>query len=141
MNRGKKGSVRMGLNVLAVAIGGGIGATLRYLVSYWFGIAGITSNFPWSTFVVNAVGCFAIGFMSVVFDGPMGKNLGTWRVFAITGMTGGFTTLSTFGLETINLFERGAFGYAAINFVANIGICFVGILIGRAVGRMVFHAV
>lgn len=128
-------------NVCAVALGGAFGATARYLVgvavSTWGPHASALSGFPLATFLANATGCFLIGVLSVVFasEGMQGKEL--WRLFAITGIMGGFTTFSTFSLETLTLFQDGAIGMAGVNVVASLVTCLAGVLAGRALASAV----
>lgn len=122
------------LNVLAVAGGGAIGAVCRYLVGVLVGRVGADAAFwgafPLSTFIANVLGCFVIGFLSVAFDGPLaGKDQA--RLFAITGIMGGFTTFSTFSLETVTLFQDGAWGMAALNVVLSLAACLAGVVLGR----------
>lgn len=127
-------------NVCVVAIGGAIGAAARYLatlaisqaasVAPWF-----AGPFPWATLLVNFAGCFVIGIFSVFFDEGAWRGAGAWRVFAITGILGGFTTFSTFGLETILLIERGALGTACLNAGASLTLCLAGVAAGRWCAR------
>ena len=122
------------VNILAVALGGALGAVGRYLVGVLVGSVGAEAAFwgvfPLSTFIANVVGCFAIGFLSVAFDGPfLGKDQA--RLFAITGIMGGFTTFSTFSLETVALFQDGAWGIAALNVALSLAACLAGVVLGR----------
>ena len=97
----RKGGVML-LNCLAVGCGGFIGSILRYLV----GNAMPTSSFPWATLAVNVVGSFALAAIAglvlrgIVPDGGLSLML---RV----GLCGGFTTMSTFSLEVVDLTSRG----------------------------------
>lgn len=129
------------VNIIAVAGGGAIGAVCRYLVGVLVGRVGADAAFwgafPLSTFLANVLGCFAIGFLSVAFDGPYaGKDQA--RLFAITGIMGGFTTFSTFSLETIALFQDGAWGMAALNVVLSLSACLFGVVLGRLAASAVF---
>ena len=135
-----KGSTML-VNILAVALGGALGAVGRYLVGVLVGSVGAEAAFwgvfPLSTFIANVVGCFAIGFLSVAFDGPfLGKDQA--RLFAITGIMGGFTTFSTFSLETVALFQDGAWGIAALNVALSLAACLAGVVLGRMVASAVF---
>ncbi len=127
-------------SILAVAGGGAVGATCRYILG--LGVARIGQSmsfwgsFPLSTFLANLIGCFAIGVLSVAFDGPYaGKDQA--RLFAITGVLGGFTTFSTFSLETVTLFQDGAWGLAALNVALSLTACFAGVVAGRMVASAV----
>lgn len=121
------------MKLLAIAIGGAAGSLLRYAVSTYthrFADAG----FPWGTLAVNLTGCFLIGFLWEVFDraaaGPEARAL------VFIGFLGGFTTFSSFGLETLNLMRDGEFKMAAINIaaqnVAGIALAAGGYLLARA---------
>ena len=88
------------MNVLAVGLGGAIGAVLRYLLGQ--AIPRLAGGFPLGTFCVNIVGCFAIG----VIVALAGRNSGI-DPRLVTGICGGFTTFSTFSLETVSLMDEG----------------------------------
>ena len=82
--------------LIAVAAGGAIGASLRYVVTLAFARGGSTA-FPWHTFGVNVIGAFALGLLMAVL--PEGEAAEQWRLFIGVGLLGGFTTFSTFGVE------------------------------------------
>jgi CrcB protein len=90
----------------AVVVGGGVGAFLRFAVGAWVVHHHPEAKFPWATLAVNWVGCLLIGLIyGWVEDRTMlGVSL---RYFLITGLLGGFTTFSAFGVETLYLFKRG----------------------------------
>ncbi|MBS1164083.1 MAG: crcB [Proteobacteria bacterium] len=100
------------ISVLLVAIGGAIGSVCRYLVGIGAGRL-LGPDFPYGTMTVNVVGSFVMGLfielLALKFDGsePL-------RLFVAVGILGGFTTLSSFSLDTIVLFERGAVATAAV---------------------------
>lgn len=123
----------------AVAAGGAIGATARYLVGFAApAIAAalhVPDGFPAATFAVNFVGCFTIGILSAAFDGGPWNGHSSWRLFAITGVLGGFTTFSTFGLETVELLENGSAAMAAANVSVSLVVCLAGVVAGRALGN------
>ncbi|MDF2572884.1 MAG: CrcB-like protein [Sporomusa sp.] len=121
------------LNILIVAIGGGIGAASRYLVSSWaaerFG-----SNFPYGTLFVNVAGCFIIGlFLALVNDKIIVKP--EWRLFVTTGFLGGLTTFSSFSYETIKLLQESDVSLALYNVIANCGIGFLATWVGMNCAR------
>ena len=92
--------------LLAVAVGGGIGATLRYiLANLWQ--SWTPSGFPLGTLIVNIAGCALIGFVTALLIGPLSQHREFLRLLLIVGVLGGFTTFSTFALDTIDLFEDG----------------------------------
>ncbi|MEU7576032.1 fluoride efflux transporter CrcB [Streptomyces sp. NPDC041068] len=95
-----------GLVLAAVALGGGIGASARYAASLlWPGVAG---GFPWTTLVVNAVGCAAIGVLMVlVAEARTARAHPLLRPFLGTGVLGGFTTFSTYAVDIERLVSAG----------------------------------
>jgi len=106
--------------LFAVALGGALGAVARYLVTLAAG-GFHTESFPLGTFIANMLGCLSIGILWSLFDRVQISN--EFRLFLFTGFLGGFTTLSTFARETVQLFKTGehiqAFSYLAVtNFFA-----------------------
>lgn len=106
------------MRLLFIALGGAVGALLRYAVS------GLTyrylgSNFPWGTLSVNLIGALVIGFLWGLSEGiAMSSH---FRTFAFIGVIGSFTTLSTYSLETFHLFRTGAWKGAVLNiFLTNV---------------------
>ncbi|MFK4541207.1 CrcB protein [Streptomyces tendae] len=90
--------------VAVVALGGGTGAAARYAASLWWPTP--SGGFPWTTFAVNAVGCAVIGvFMVVITEVRPAHRL--VRPFFGTGVLGGFTTFSTYAVDTRSLFADG----------------------------------
>lgn len=118
---------------LWIFLGGGVGAVLRYELGGWVQ-AHTGAAFPWGTFAVNALGCLAIGLLATWFDerGAGGLEL---RALLVTGVLGGFTTFSAFGLETWRLLESSAFLAAAGNAVGSVVVCVASVALGVALGR------
>lgn len=96
--------------VALVAAGGALGAVARYGVSS----AIPTKGFPWATLLVNLVGSLAIGYL--LLDSGMEHGA---RLFAVVGFLGGFTTLSTYSAETVDLWRSGHVPVAVANALAN----------------------
>lgn len=94
--------------VLAVAAGGILGATARWAVSTLL-VSSASDGFPWPTFVVNVVGCFAIGLASM----RVRRDTAAWA-FLATGVLGGFTTMSSFAVELKDLADDSGNGTAAL---------------------------
>jgi len=118
----------------AVAIGGSLGSVARYLVAVGAGRL-VGTAFPWGTLVINIVGSFLIGVFAESF--ALSWNVSqTVRVFLIVGICGGFTTFSTFSLDTIVLMQRGelvpAGAYIVASVVLSITALFGGLLLVRA---------
>jgi len=111
-------------NGILVFLGGGTGAVLRYLLSLV--IKSPASGFPSSTFWVNVIGCFIIGcIFSFLHTGNQSLKL-----LCIVGLLGGFTTFSSFGIETIRLFKLGdyrmAFFYISLSNICGLGAVYLG---------------
>lgn len=99
-------------DVLIVAAGGGLGSIGRYLLSGWVLHRTVNWQFPLGTFVVNVLGCLFVGVLGalVVKHDLLSAQV---RLFLFTGIAGGFTTFSAFGLETFYLLRKGEVGIAA----------------------------
>ena len=118
---------------LFVALGGAIGAALRYLTNVGaprlFGF-----GFPYGTLAVNIIGSAAMGVLVVVLAHKGGTR---FAPFLMTGVLGGFTTFSAFSLDAVTIYQRGevfaAAGYVLISVLAAIAALVIGMLIGRAV--------
>ncbi len=113
-------------DILLIALGGAIGAVLRFSV----GQVVNTEQFPWATFAVNILGTFFLALITFSFPGI---STGA-RLFLFTGFFGAFTTMSTFSLETVNLYFDGRIADAAFNFILNAGLCVIGAICGRYAG-------
>lgn len=116
-----------------VGCGGFIGAALRYICSQV--ISSIPAGaFPLATFVINMVGSFVMGILSVVLPAffPDSKEP---LLFATTGIVGGFTTLSTLGLETVGLLQESRYGMALGYAGGSLILCVIGVLAGRMLAR------
>jgi len=121
--------------VLYVALGGAIGAALRYLA----GLVAVRllghGGFPLAIITVNMIGSFLMGAFVVA---AAHKGLTHLSPFVMTGVLGGFTTFSAFSLETANLIERGAMGQAALYIVLSVGLSVGGLFLGLMAARGVF---
>lgn len=125
------------MHYLYIAVGGAVGAALRYLISGWtYAILG--TGFPWGTLVVNLIGSFLIGLLWQLFaDAAVSPNT---RILILTGGLGAFTTFSTFALESLNLFRDGDIELGLANVLVSnllgIALVFLGIIVGRLVGSL-----
>jgi fluoride exporter len=124
------------LMYLWVAIGGALGSISRYwfsgLIAERFG-----QSFPFGTLFVNVVGSFIIGLFATMtapdgrwMVGPSGRN------FFMTGVCGGYTTFSSFSLQTLNLAQDDEWLYAGGNIVLNVVFCLVGVWLGHIFGEI-----
>ena len=113
--------------VLQVALGGAIGASGRYLVGLFVGHNWGHYTFPLGVLVANIIGSFVMGAL-VVFLGQ--KELTHWNAFLATGMLGGFTTFSSFSLETWRLIDIGRVELAATYIGISVGVSLVALVCG-----------
>ncbi len=119
--------------MLAVGIGGAIGAVLRWAVGLW--LAGTWSAFPIGTLLVNCVGGLAIGFALVAFDRVPAEAL---RLLLVTGFLGGLTTFSAFSAESLVLVQRGQLALALVHTAAHVAGALGCAALGWKIGRFAF---
>ncbi len=121
------------MQALAIALGGALGALMRYWVSTavygWLG-----RGFPWGTLAVNVAGSLAMGVLYILLlerltTGP------EVRAFLLIGLLGAFTTFSTFSIETFNLIEQAEIGKALLNMAASVLACVLAAWAGVILGR------
>lgn len=118
------------LNCFCVGMGGFIGASARYLLSL-IPIQG-KSGFPWTTLFINAAGAFLIGCISA-FAAKIGIGSSSLILFLKTGVCGGFTTFSTFALESYVLMENGKGVLSAIYMAASVLICLGAVMLAQKI--------
>ncbi len=115
-----------------IAVGSAIGGTLRFwlsgLIANWVG-----QTFPWGTLVINVTGSMAIGFFATL-TGPQGRLFvpGEWRQFFMIGICGGYTTFSSFSLQTLTLAQDGEWEWAGLNIGLSVVLCLLGVWLGHA---------
>ena len=106
--------------ILIVGLGSFVGGVLRYILSGAFSRVGREWAFPIGIMVVNVLGCFLIGLLYSYFDNRVGESL--LPLFLMTGVLGGFTTFSTFSLETVQLLEQHEYLKATLYVVGSVGL-------------------
>lgn len=99
--------------ILLVGLGGFIGSVARYMLGDLFLYLAAQDRFPYGTFAINIIGCLAIGLLVGIAERYDFFGAGT-RLFLFTGLLGGFTTFSAFGLEATLLLRRGELAVAAM---------------------------
>jgi CrcB protein len=116
---------------LWIAIGSAIGGVLRFLCSGLIAER-IGEVFPWGTLAVNVAGSFVIGFFFTL-TGPDGRLLvgAPARQFVMIGLCGGFTTFSSFSLQTLNLARDGDWLRASTNIVGSVVLCLTAVWLGH----------
>jgi len=120
------------MTYLLIAVGGALGSTLRYwlsgLIANWVG-----QTFPWGTLTINVTGSFAIGlFASLTAPDALFYVPGEWRQFFMVGVCGGYTTFSSFSLQTMTLAQDGELARAGLNILLSVGLCLAGVWLGNA---------
>lgn len=117
------------LAFLYVALGGALGSVLRF----WLGsLIGHKAGAPfWGTLFVNVTGCFLIGLLGNLRENGPGEFD---RYFLMGGVMGGYTTFSTFSLQTLELFHAGNTGPAVLNIALSMVLCLLGVWLGCLLG-------
>lgn len=122
--------------ILAVLAGGGIGSVLRYAVTFWT-TQRLGPGFPWATFAINVTGSLVIGIVAEVTQTRALGGSPLVRLFLMTGVLGGYTTFSTFSLDTGNLLRDGnaalAIAYAGGSVLLGVVAALGGVALVRAV--------
>jgi len=118
--------------VSLVALGGALGSVSRYLLGVWIQSASQSVDFPFGTLTVNLIGCFVIGFLSQLAE-SRGAFTPETRGLVFVGVLGGFTTFSSFGNDTLNLFRDGETVNALVNVGANVILGLALVWLGRTV--------
>lgn len=118
------------LKLVEIFIGGGIGSVMRGLITS-YAADKFAKNFPYGVLLVNVVGAFFIGIVSAIvikyLRGTVDQHI---LAFIVVGMLGGFTTFSSFSLDTFNLMSNGHLWLAGTNIIANVMLCLLATTIG-----------
>lgn len=118
-----------------IAVGGAIGAVLRYGASV--GVYSLLGRgFPYGTMFVNVSGSLLIGLLSVMMLERF-SVAPEWRAAVLVGVLGSFTTFSTFSIETLNLLEQGDVMRASANIVLSVLVCLAAVWFGVLIGRQI----
>ncbi len=117
---------------LWVAIGGAIGTIGRFwLATTMTAVTG--PAFPWGTILINVVGSFIIGFFgTLTATGGLVSVPGDARTFVMVGLCGGFTTFSSFSLQTLDLAREGRWAHAGANIAMSVVLCLISVTLGFA---------
>lgn len=124
--------------VFLVALGGAVGSVSRYLFGVWIQSASRSVDFPFGTLAVNLIGCFVIGFLSQLAE-TRGAFTPEMRGLIFIGILGGFTTFSSFGNDTLNLFRDGETVNALVNVGANVILGLALVWLGRTVAFWIWR--
>jgi len=122
---------------LWIAFGGAFGSMARYFTSNtvagWLG-----GHFPWGTLIINVLGSFVIGCFGAL-TGPGGRLFvsNDVRLFVMVGVCGGYTTFSSFSLQTLDLMRDGAIGRAGLNVLGSVALCLLAVWVGYALATAI----
>jgi CrcB protein len=120
--------------ILLVAVGGAVGSVARYLMASSIQTA-TGWAFPLGTVLVNILGCFLIGILYVLLVARPDPRPDL-RALLMVGVMGGFTTFSSFSLETVTMAMNGDFGGATLNVVISVVACLAGTILGVTLARI-----
>src|SRR5215469_8328673 len=122
------------MTYLWIAVGSALGGVLRYAITR--ATLNIDIGFPYGTVLINILGSFVIGFFgTLTLHGDRFAVSDEIRLFVMVGICGGFTTFSSFSLQTFDLVRAGAWGRALANITASVVLCFFSV----AAGHMLAH--
>jgi len=121
---------------LCVGLGSGLGGMGRFWISGLLAGTRVGETFPLGTLVVNVTGSFLIGLVAAL-TGPDGRLAWSQRAiqFFMAGLCGGFTTFSSFSLQTLNLVHEGEHGAALLNIILSVATCLLSVWLGYAGGQ------
>lgn len=118
----------------------GLGSALGGMSRHWIAVVSLNrfgAAFPWGTYLVNVVGSFTIGLIAVwAAQGRSPFALVPVQRFLLVGLLGGFTTFSSFSLQTWQLYEKGQTSLALLNAVGSLLSCLVAVALGMRLARV-----
>jgi CrcB protein len=117
-----------------VGAGGFLGSVLRYLIGGLAQQSALGATYPLGTFVVNLIGCLIIGILAQLAEGRVTFTAEA-RAFLFVGVLGGFTTFSSFGNETIELWRADKANLAMAHVAGHFVVCLGAVCVGRALGQ------
>jgi fluoride exporter len=125
---------------LWVALGGALGSMARF----WLGAVAaeiLGPQFPWGTILINILGSFVIGFFAT-FTGPGGRMMASFnaRAFVMVGICGGFTTFSSFSLQTLDLARESHWAQAGGNVLLSVTACLLAVWAGHTLAAAMLPA-
>lgn len=119
--------------IMAIMIGGALGAVMRYLVSNGF-YSLLGRDFPYGTLAVNVIGSFLMGVLTVLLI-DRGEVDPLIKLAVLVGFLGSFTTFSTFSIDTLVLINEGALSRAFLNMLANVLVCVSAVWLGMVITK------
>ena len=121
--------------VLLVALGGGVGAALRWMVGGW-ALTAFGPGFAWGTWIINLLGSFLLGWLLARLQTGLDGAGEPLRLLLGVGLLGGFTTFSAFSVELVGMVNRAEIGMAAAYALSSVAGGVVAAFLGIALGRM-----
>jgi CrcB protein len=121
------------MQYLVIGLGGALGSMVRFGLGSFIdtNVQKTGYVFPWGTIIVNVTGCFIIGFIFTISAGEGRLMLGSLtRQFIMIGILGGYTTFSSFSLQTLTLAQSGQWWGAVANVLLSVVLCLVGVWLG-----------
>jgi fluoride exporter len=122
---------------LLIALGGALGTVARYFLGTHVAVG---DAFPWSTLLINVSGSFAIGLAATLVAEGRWFASTEGRLFFMTGICGGFTTFSAFSLQTLSLFQDGAWARGGAYVLASVVLCLIAVWAGYALAVAINEA-
>lgn len=119
------------MDTVWIALGGALGSAARYWIALW--AVPVSRHLPWGTIGINIAGSFLIGFFGTLTLAGGRHPAPEWlRLFVMVGFCGGFTTFSSFSLQTLDLLRGGAWGRAMANAALSVLLCLASVAAGHA---------
>ena len=124
------------MTYLWVALGSALGGVARFALTRW--TLPISTGLPWGTVLINILGSFTIGFFGTyTLAGGRHAASEDTRIFVMVGLCGGFTTFSSFSLQTLDLLRSGSWGRASANVVVSVVLCLAAVGAGHRAAQQV----
>ena len=118
-----------------VTIGSAIGGLFRFAISRW--MTPVSLHFPFGVLLINVLGSFVIGYFgTLTLHGDKFPATENMRLFVMVGLCGGFTTFSSFSLQTFDLLRSGAWGRAMANAAFSVVLCVAAVGIGHRLAQL-----
>jgi len=125
---------RQTMSYLWVTIGSALGGLLRYALTRL--TLNLSAGFPYGTILINIIGSFVIGYFGTLpLQGGRYAVSDNLRLFVMVGICGGFTTFSSFSLQTFDLLRSGAWGRALANIFLSVALCLAAVAIGHRLAQ------
>lgn len=127
------------ITYLWIALGGALGSVARYALAEYI-VVRHASPFPWAVLIINATGSFLIGVLAATLGpGSRWEAPTDARLFLMVGICGGYTTFSSFSLQTFDLLRQGAPGLALANAFGSVLACLAAVWLGYSAGLFMAH--